>query len=89
MSTSSGGENEGIKLQARHFKNKEGAIFLNMFETISTNYCLNNNSSSQKRQNPKNTNLSITNKRGYQTSRGGLDMSQIPEELVENTAGVR
>lgn len=51
MSTSSGGENDGIKLQARHFKNKEGAVFLNMFETISTNYCLNNNnSSSQRRQ---------------------------------------
>jgi hypothetical protein len=29
--------------------------------------------------------MSLTNKRGNQTARGGLDMSQIPEEFVENT----
>lgn len=74
MSTSSGGDNDAIKLQARHFKNKEGAIFLNMFETISTNYCL-NNSSSQRRQNQSNFNLSIPNRKENQKGRGGLDMS--------------
>lgn len=87
MSTSSGGENDAIKLQPRHFKNKEGAIFLNMFETISTNYCLNNKNSQQKRLNHhQRSNQSITHKRGYQTNLNGLDMSQIPEELVEATA---
>ena len=29
-----------IKLQPRHFKKKEGAVWLNMFETISRNRCL-------------------------------------------------
>jgi hypothetical protein len=41
FSTSSGG-NQEIKMEARHFRNKEGAMWLNMFETISSNYCLNN-----------------------------------------------
>ena len=27
-------------MEARHFKNKEGAVWMNMFETISSNYCL-------------------------------------------------
>ena len=29
-----------IKLEPRHFKSKEGTVWLNMFETISSNYCL-------------------------------------------------
>jgi len=28
-------------MEARHFRNKEGAMWFNMFETISTNYVLN------------------------------------------------
>jgi hypothetical protein len=28
-----------IKLEPRHFKSKEGTVWLNMFETISNNYC--------------------------------------------------
>lgn len=47
LSSTSDGEgnaqpNRIPNLQPRHFKNKEGAIWLNMFETISNNYCLNN-----------------------------------------------
>ena len=29
-----------IKLEPRHFKSKEGTVWLNMFETISNNFCL-------------------------------------------------
>ena len=29
-----------VKLEPRHFKSKEGSVWLNMFETISNNYCL-------------------------------------------------
>lgn len=29
-----------IKLEPRHFKSKEGTVWLNMFESISNNYCL-------------------------------------------------
>jgi len=32
-----------FRLQPRHFKNKEGAVWLNMFESLSQNYCLKNN----------------------------------------------
>lgn len=31
-----------IKLEPRHFKSKQGTVWLNMFETISNNYCLAN-----------------------------------------------
>lgn len=34
-----------IKLEPRHFKSKEGTVWLNMFETISNNYCLGDASS--------------------------------------------
>ena len=29
-----------VKLEPRHFKSKEGSVWLNMFETISNNYVL-------------------------------------------------
>ena len=32
-----------IKLEPRHFRSKEAQTWLNMFETISSNYCLNQN----------------------------------------------
>ena len=34
-----------IRLEPRHFKSKEGTVWLNMFETISNNYCLGDTSS--------------------------------------------
>jgi len=40
-----------IKLEPRHFKSKEGTVWLNMFETISNNYCLGGDTSSQKLKN--------------------------------------
>ena len=41
LTTSSGTVNSlnRIKLEPRHFKSKEGTVWLNMFETISSNYC--------------------------------------------------
>ena len=43
-----------IKLEPRHFKSKEGTVWLNMFETISNNYCLGDTSSQglKNRMNP-------------------------------------
>ena len=43
-----------IKLEPRHFKSKEGTVWLNMFETISSNYCFGGdaNSAGQNRMNP-------------------------------------
>lgn len=43
-----------IKLEPRHFKSKEGTVWLNMFETISNNYCLGDTSSQgiRNRMNP-------------------------------------
>ena len=29
-----------VQVEPRHFKSKEGAVWLNMFETISNKYCL-------------------------------------------------
>jgi len=44
LSTSNGSYPSGsINLKPRHFKKKEGAIWLNMFETISRNQCLKEN----------------------------------------------
>ena len=41
ITTSSGTHSVNrIKLEPRHFKSKEGTVWLNMFETISNNYCL-------------------------------------------------
>ena len=47
MTTSSGTVRSlnRIKLEPRHFKSKEGTVWLNMFETISNNYCLGDTSS--------------------------------------------
>ena len=47
MTTSSGTVRSlnRIKLEPRHFKSKEGTVWLNMFETISNNYCLGETSS--------------------------------------------
>ena len=47
LTTSSGTLNSlnRIKIEPRHFKSKEGTVWLNMFETISNNYCLGDASS--------------------------------------------
>lgn len=58
LSTSSGGDlrslgvasNPTFRLEPRHFKSKEGMVWLNMFETISNNYCLARESSQHSRQ---------------------------------------
>ena len=54
LSTSSGDihslgvlSNPNIKLEPRHFKSKEGSVWLNMFESISNNYCLSNQGKNQ------------------------------------------
>lgn len=47
LSTTSGDQNSlgvlsnpTLRIEPRHFKSKEGSVWLNMFETISNNYCL-------------------------------------------------
>lgn len=74
FSTSSGNSNNP-RLEPRHFKNKEGAVWLNMFETISQNYCMSKPPRHERvgRLTPPRQN-SVSN-REFQ-----MDMSLIPEE---------
>ena len=56
-STSSGENSYSLNLQPRHFKNKDGAIFLNMFETLSNNYVLHKDTLSERHREGKSAKL--------------------------------
>ena len=84
LSASSKGGSGSIKLQPRHFKKKEGAVWLNMFETISRNQCLQDKNRKHQRSLESRTN----NRKilGIQEADERLEVSsqQIPVKHLRN-----
>ena len=72
MTTSSGTVRSlnRIRLEPRHFKSKEGTVWLNMFETISNNYCFADGSSQgmKNRMDPLRFAIPATNESSHARS---------------------